>query len=167
MTTTIKIESETTSESKDYIRNFLNDHYSGVLATADSASNPHVAVVYHKLEDDFGLLFATKKETQKHKNLEENPQVAYLVYDEQEQTTLQVFGSVEVVEDEEKAKAVLKNMSKSSEESSQDEIAPADKLIAGDFVAFRLVPKVIKMAVYKRPTSEGDDLYEQLNFSAS
>jgi general stress protein 26 len=165
--TTITIESETTSESKDYIKNFLNDHYSGVLATSDAAANPHVAVVYHELEDDFGLLFATKKETQKYKNIAENKQVAYLVYDEQEQTTLQVFGFVEEIDNKDKADHVIKNMYRASAELSQTEIPPADKLIAGDFVALRLIPQTIKMAVYARPTSEGDDLYEQLNFHHS
>jgi nitroimidazol reductase NimA-like FMN-containing flavoprotein (pyridoxamine 5'-phosphate oxidase superfamily) len=144
----------------------LGDHYSGVLATADKSANPHVAVVYYVIEEDFGLLFSTKGETQKYKNMQENDQVAFLVYDESAQTTLQVFGKVEVVEDEEKQKRVLKNMVRSSEEASQTELPPAEKLIAGDFVVLRLVPQTIKMAVYARPDSEGDDLFETLLFSS-
>jgi len=164
MTTTITIESETSSEGREHIRNFLKSHHSGVLATADKAANPHAAVVYYRVEDDFGLLFATKSETQKYKNMIENKQVSFVVYDEKEQTTLQVFGTVEKVEDEEKTKLVIGNMYRSSAEVSQRELPPAEKLIAGEFVALRLVPQVIKMAVYARPDSEGDDLFETLLF---
>lgn len=164
MTTIISIESESSSESAGYIKNFLNDHYSGVLATADSASNPHASVVYFTCKDDFGLHFATKVETQKYKNIEENKQVAFLVYDEKAQTTLQVFGKIEKVTDEETQSAIFKNMFRSSAEASQTELPPAEKLIAGDFVALRLLPQTIKMAVYARPDSEGDDLYETLLF---
>ena len=167
MTTTITIESESSSESKDYIKNFLNDHYSGVLATSDNAANPHASVVYYSLEDDFGLLFATKTETQKYKNIEENKQVAFLVYDEKAQTTLQVFGKVENVTDEETQKAIYKNMFRASADASQAELPPAEKLFAGELVALRLLPQTIKMAVYARPDSEGDDLYETLLFRHS
>ncbi len=165
MTKMISIESESSSESRNYIKNFLVEHSSGVLATADSAANPHVAVVYYVFEDDFGLLFATKTETQKYKNIEENDRVAFLVYDEKAQTTLQVFGSVEVVEDEEKQKLVRKNMIQKSEDMSQTELPPVEKLFAGDYVVLRLIPQTIKMAVYARPDSEGDDLYETLLFN--
>lgn len=165
MTKTISIESESSSESKDYIKKFLAENSSGVLATADSVANPHAAVVYYVLEDDFGLLFGTKVETQKYKNIKENDRVAFLVFDEKTQTTLQVFGSVEVVEEEEKQKLARKNMIRSSEDISQTELAPAEKLFAGDFVVLRLLPQTIKMAVYARPDSEGDDLYETLLFN--
>ena len=167
MIKTITIESESSSESRAYIKDFLNDHYSGVLATADGAANPHIAVVYYLLDDDFGFLFATKSETQKYKNIEENEQVAFLVYDEKTQTTLQAYGIAEKVSDEEKQKAIYKNMYRSSAEASKTELPPAEKLFAGDFVALRLLPQTIKMAVYARPDSEGDDLFETLLFRHS
>jgi nitroimidazol reductase NimA-like FMN-containing flavoprotein (pyridoxamine 5'-phosphate oxidase superfamily) len=165
MTTRISIESESSSESSKYISDFLNDHYTGVLATADKAANPHIAVVYYTLDDDFGLLFATKAETQKYKNIEENEQVAFLVYDESPQTVVQVFGKVERITEAEQQKKVYKNMLRSSVESAQTELPPAEKLFAGEFVALRLVPQTIKMAVYARPDSEGDDLYETILFN--
>lgn len=161
----LKIESATTSESADNIRNFLNGHYTGTLATADAAANPHVSVVYFSTENDFSLTFGTKRETQKFKNIEENNDVAFLVYDEKEQTVVQVFGRAEIVTDESLRSRIFSNMVSSSSEGSQTEIPPAEKLLAGDYVAVRIVPMVIKMAVYARPNPEGDELYDTLLFS--
>mgnify|MGYP001612559777 CR=1 FL=1 len=161
----MKIQSTTSPESADLIRNFLNGRYSGVLATADGAGNPHAAVVYFSFEDDFSLTFGTKSETQKYKNIEENKQVAFVVYDEVEQTIIQITGHAEVIEDQNKRQKVLNNMFRSSAERSLTATPPAEKLWAGDYVAVRIIPMVIKMAIYARPDSEGDDLYETLLFS--
>jgi len=165
---TLKIESTTSPESVDSVRRFLESRYSGVLATADGAGIPHAAVVYFLLEDDFSLLFGTKTETQKFKNIQENNQASFVIYDEAEQTTVQITGRVEVVDDTEVRRKVVNNMFVASAERSQREIPPAEKLIAGDYAAVRLVPMVIKMAVYARPDSqEQGDLHETLLFSES
>lgn len=161
----VRIESTTSPESENIVRTFLRSRYSGVLATADGASQPHAAVVYFTLEDDFSLLFGAKSETQKFKNIEENNQVAFVVFDEKEQATVQITGHVEIMHDQNMREKVVNNMFKSSAEQSKHEIPPADKLFAGDYVAMRLIPMVIKMAVYARPDSEGDDLFETLLFS--
>jgi general stress protein 26 len=162
---TLKIESTSSPESSDLIHNFLHGRYSGVLATADGAGNPHAAVVYFLSEDDFSLLFATGHETQKNKNVEENQNVAFVVYDEKEQTTVQIMGRVEVVEDPDIYRKVVNNMFKSSEERSDTAMPPAAKLVAGGYVVLRLVPQVIKMAIYARPESEDEDIFETLLFS--
>lgn len=161
----IRIESSTSPEGPELIHNFLSGRYSGVLATADKAANPHAAVVYFKIEKDFCILFGTKKETQKYKNIEDNKQVALVVYDEVEQTTVQIFGKAKVIEDHQKKQEVLNNIYNSSAERSMTMLPPVEKLWAGEYVALKIVPQVIKMAVYARPDSEGDDLYETLLFS--
>ena len=163
----LTIESTTSPESATIIRDFLKSRSSGVLATSDSASQPHAAAIYFSLEDDFSIVFATKSETQKYKNMAENPQAAFVVYDEQQQTTVQITGHVEALNDPDKLQTIVNHMFLTSAEQSKREIPPADKLYAGDYRGFRLVPMVIKMAVYARPDSEGDDLYETLLFSGS
>lgn len=161
----LEIQSTTSPQSVDLIRTFLKTHVSGVLATADKAAQPHAAVIYFSLDDDFCLLFATKTETQKYKNMEENDQVCFAVYDEKQQTTLQVVGRVETIEDSNKKDMVINGMAVQSAARSNRETAPADKLFAGDYVALKLIPAVIKMAIYARPDAEGDDIYETLLFS--
>lgn len=162
---TVRIQSSTSPESPDLVRNFVKGRYSGVLATADKAANPHAAVVYYMLDKDFCVYIGTKRETQKFKNIEENKQAALVVYDEVQQTTVQIFGRVEILDDHDKTQEVLDNIYRSSAERSLTTLPPAEKLWAGDFVAFKIIPRVIKMAVYARPDSEGDDLFETLLFS--
>lgn len=161
----MKIQSESSPESQDLVREFLSSHYSGILATADSASNPHAAVVYYTLESDLRVTFGTKTETQKFKNIQENDQVAFVVFDEKKQTTVQVFGRAKVIEDHAERQKVINNIFTSSAEISMTVNPPAEKLYAGDYVAVRIVPQVIKMAIYARPDSEGDDIFETLLFS--
>ncbi len=148
------------------VRDFLNAHPCGVLATADGAGQPHAAVVYYSLQDDFSFLFGTKAETQKYKNIEENKHVAFVIFDEKEQATVQITGRVTIVEDPDMRQEAINNMFTASATRSQREIPPADKLFAGDYVILKLLPVVIRMAVYARPDVDGDDeLYETLLFS--
>lgn len=158
------IQSSSSPESKDLIRHFLQSQHSGVLATSDGMGNPHAAPVYFSLEDDFCLLFATKTETQKYENIKENNHVAFVCYDERTQTTVQLSGKTEVVEDPDKRQAVLNMLYRFSEEISETELPPIEKLYAGDYIVLRIKPQVIKMAVFLRPDSEGDDMFETLIF---
>lgn len=162
---TLKIESTSSSASKDLIRIFLKHQRSGVLATADNAANPHAAVVYYILDDDFTVLFGTKRETQKFKNIEENKQVAMIVYDEATQSTAQIFGHVEVVEDKDTQERVINNFGEASLERSMENVAPLDKIIAGEYVVLRLKPTVIKLAEYGFAKPASDNLFETISFS--
>lgn len=162
---TLKIESSTSPESLELIKNFLNGRYSGVLATADAAANPHAAVIYYRIDKDLCVYFGTKRETQKFKNIEENKQVALVVYDEVAQTTLQVFGRVQIIDDHNKKQEVIDNIFQSSAERSMTTLPPIEKLWAGDYIAVKIIPQVMKMAIYARPDSEGDDIFETVLFS--
>lgn len=161
----IKIESTSSSKSEDLIRIFLKNLRSGVLATADAASIPHAAVIYYMLDDDLSVLFTTKRETQKFKNMEENKQAALVVYDESTQTTAQVMGHVEFVEDNDTREKVLANMKNASLERSTENTPPAAKIEAGDFVIVRLKPTVIKMAEYIFSDAGNENLFETILFS--
>lgn len=162
---TLTIQSTSTPESTKIVRDFLKSHYSGVLATADAAAIPHAAAVYFHLEDDFTLLFGTKRETQKFRNMEENDQISFVVYEEKAQSTARISGRVEVVEDEASRQKVLNNMFNSSAEQSMTALPPAEKLWAGDYAVMRIVPSVISLAIYARPESDDDtDLFETIVF---
>ncbi len=164
---TLHIESTTSSQSEQLIKEFLNTHYSATLASADLAGNPHGAVVYFKPQDDFTLLFATKSATQKYENLSENPKAAFTMFDEAAQSTLQTSGRVEIITDQEQRQAAINNLFTSSAELSLTAFPPIDKLIAGEYVVLRFVPQTIRLAVYARPEEDGDGLFETLLFSES
>ena len=158
----MKIQSATSSESLQNINDFLRTHRSGVLATADSAANPHAAVIYATFNEDLTFTFVTKAETQKYKNIEENKACALAIYDESEQTSIQVTGTAEAIEDKDESYRVLNQSFKYSAELSHRELPPPEKLFAGEYVALRLKPQVIKMAVFARPESGADELYDTL-----
>lgn len=161
----LQIESTSSAESEDFIKSFLNMHASGVLVTSDKVGNPHGAAVYFSLENDYTLTFATKAETQKYKNIQENDQIAFVVYDEKEQMQVQITGHIEHINDSDEREKVLRYMYTTSPKLSMAWLPPAEKLEAGGYIALRLVPQVIKMAIYSRFDEDRDDIYETILFT--
>jgi len=163
----VRIQSTTSSETVTIVNDFFQRHHSGVLATSDSAANPHAAVIYFTLNDDLSFSFVTKTETQKYKNIEENKSVSLVAYDEKGQASVQVMGHVEKVADQDEAYKILNKTFKYSAEVSHRELPPLEKLIAGEYVALRLIPQVIKMAVFARPETGDEELFETILLSES
>lgn len=89
-----------------------------------------------------------------------------MCYDEKNQTTIQITGEAEKVDDTDKRQAILNKIYRYSEVTSKTELPPIEKLFAGDYVVLRILPKVIKMAVFLRPDSEGEDMFETLIFAS-
>lgn len=159
----MSLQSTSSPDAEKLISTFLADNYSGVIATADSAANPHGAVVYYLPDPDYSLYFVTKEETQKYKNIEQNKQVAFVIYNEETQTSLQIFGQVVIVDDMERKTEAIKNMTNTSLSRSNTLLPPAYKLDAGEYAVVQLVPQVMKMAIYARSDAD-EDLYEELIF---
>lgn len=161
---TVEIKSTTTSESPNAVRNFLAGQDIGVVSTVNEGGQPFGAAVYFSLEDDLSLVFSTKTETQKYQNIAKNKLVAFTVFSEEEQTTVQITGRVEIIENEERRRKAVNDMFTYSATRGEGEVPPVDKLYAGDYITLRLVPSTIKLAVYARSVSEGDDIYEVIEF---
>lgn len=161
----LTIQSTSSDQSEKLIRIFLTNQRSGVLATADRNGDPHAATVYYKLDDDLTILFGTRSETQKFKNLEENKQAAFVVYDEATQTTVQITGRVEFVEDEATREHVLEMMHSSSVEQSAENVPPVGKLNAGDYKIIRILPMVMRLAEYSVAKPGSNDIFETILFS--
>ena len=166
MSNRVNIVSTTSPESEELVRHYLASHSTGVLGTSDPIGNPHVAVVYYAVEDDLCLLFATKAETQKAKNMLDNYQAAFAIYDEIEQSTVQITGRVELVEDAAIRLNVIRAMSENSARISNRTFAPAEKLVAGGYEVFRLTPLVIRLGIFARPKDNDEDYYERVLFSS-
>lgn len=162
----MRLVSTSSPESEDLIRDYLRNHHSGVIATANEVACPHSAVVYYTFAEDFSIQFASKAETQKVKNMLENNQVSFTTYSEDEQTSIQITGTVEQVDDDAQKTSTVNAMSKNSLALSQREFTPSEKLEAGETVVFRLVPSVIRMGIFARPISSEGEYYETLLFSA-
>lgn len=159
------IQSASSQQAERLISLFIADHYSGVLGTSSVHNQPHGTVVYYLPETDLSLYFVTKEHTQKYKNIQENNQVSFVIYDEASQTTLQIHGEVHIVDELEKKRETLHNMTNSSIALSGTLLPPAYKLDAGDYVVLQLIPRSIDLAIYSRSDS-GDDIYESLVFES-
>ena len=89
-----------------------------------------------------------------------------MIYDEQAQTTVQISGRLEMINDPYEQKAALDNMFASSERLSHRPTPPIDKIESGEYVVLQLLPVVIKLARYGHVESDDDDeLYETLLFT--
>lgn len=148
------------SESNQRIYNFLKSSQVGVLATADHEGIPHAAVIYFSIDENFMITFTTKQETKKHSNLQENKNVMLVAYEASSQTTAQVAGVVEDITDTDAAQAAYGMTLRAARETSESGVPPMSKLDAGKYVAYRLVPASIKMAIFVRPDPGGYDIYE-------
>lgn len=145
--------------------NFLNDHKSGVLATVSLDSMPHASVIYYHIDNSFAVTFLSKARTQKSEDIKQNSHALLVVYDEVSQTTVQVQGVVTEMTDSKEVTHVFRNTLRSSLNSSEAGIPPIAKLNAGQYVAYKLQPSEIRMAVYARPDyGDYERIFEIMEF---
>ncbi len=158
------IQSADTSERNQRIYDFLKSQPVGVLATVDPDNNPHAAVVYFSVDEKFNILFMTKRDTKKRDNLLHNNHAMLVAYEPIKQATVQVTGTVEEVQDNEEAQWAFSGMLSSSARTSEAVVPPLSKLYAGHYVAYKLKPVQIRMAMFIRPGPGGYDMYETIDF---
>jgi len=161
MTNELTVVSASSDESEQLIREYLDNHRTGVLATSDIVGNVRSCVVYYEPTDDMQLVISTKKETQKFKNLAENSSFSFTIFDESEQSALDIGGHAYEIDDSQKRVKAINNMTKQSLLKSRRLVPPAEKLIAGDYGILELKPMVMRLAIYSR-SGEGEDLFETL-----
>ena len=78
---------------------FLKNHFSGFVSTASPEAKPWGAVVYYTTNDQGDVLFLTKSATTKLQHIRANPNVAFVVYDQTSQETIQLSGMAYEVHD--------------------------------------------------------------------
>lgn len=161
-----QITSETSDESRRRIYNFLAHQPIGVLSTVDPNGNPHGAVIYYSIGKDFSITFTTKQKTKKFDNLTHSNHAMLVVYEAMSQTTVQVTGTVEEITDKDEADAAFRTMLATSMATSEAGLPPITKLQAGPYVALRIKPLQIRMAIFARPDPGGYDMYESIEFDA-
>ena len=72
--------------------NFLEAHGVGVVCTSSEHGDPWAAAVYYVTDEYGNVYFFTRSETVKLQNIRKDPRVAFVVFDEKNQTTLQLSG---------------------------------------------------------------------------
>lgn len=152
------------SERNRRVYDFLKAHPIGTLASVDPNGNPHAAVIYFAVDENFDFVFMTKRDTKKHDNLQHNNHVMLVSYEASSQTTVQITGSAKEIHDNVKAQEAFSGMLDASKQTSEVGVPPLSKLYAGYYVAYQLKPVQIRMAMFIRPDPGGYDMYEIIDF---
>ncbi len=149
------------SDKKQRIYNFLFDTSIGVLSSTDPDGDPHGAVIYYTINEDFGVEFLTKSGTKKYDNLVHNNHVMLTVFEPLTQTTVQVMGVAKEITDGFSINEIAGKVLGTSMRTSDAGMPPLSKLDAGSYVAFRIEPVQVRMAVYARPDpGDYNELFE-------
>jgi len=138
---------------------FLRTHKVGVLATVSKGGEPDAAAIYFTVDHDLHVSFLTKTGTRKAHNLQHGKHAALVVYDAGTQTTVQLRGEASQITDSAKANALFTEIIYTSLDTSGVDVPPISKLDEGDYVAYRLRPTEVRMAVFSHPKTGG---YHQL-----
>lgn len=137
-------------ESRQPTLEFLNNNHVGVLATADAKGRPHASTVYLVSDRVLNIYFVTKKETQKARNLAENPHASVALFDAETQVTVQIDGEVQPVEDMDAANRIFIEIQGIARRTSSSGIPPVTELSAGGYITYRLSPSDVQMTTYGR-----------------
>ena len=153
------------SDKNKRIFEFLKNNNIGVISTVDPNNEPHSAVVYYSVDEQFQITFTTKQKTKKVTNLSSNNHAMFIVYDPSTQTTVQVTATSENLAGTPELPEIFRATIEASMDSSESGVPPISKLAAGDYTAFRLHPVQIRMAVFGRPDPGGyDEIFETIDF---
>lgn len=139
----------TNTESRAQIYHFLSSQRVGVQATVDPSGKPYASVMFYHIDENFILSFATKKGTRKYENLSKCRDVAVVVFEIGSQTTAEINGCIEEISDELKTQEILAYLHDTSHATSGEKSPPISKLNAGEYVAYILKPKNIRMIAFK------------------
>lgn len=158
-------QTASSSESNQRIYDFLKAYPIGVLSTVDPNGNPHGAVIYFSVDEEFNLTFVTKNETKKYDNLKRHNHVMLVAFEPISQTTTQITGTVEEITDTNEAQKAFQGLLVNASKTSEEGVPPISKLYAGGYTSLRIKPVQIRMAVFIRPDPGGyDDIYETIDF---
>lgn len=127
---------------------FFDEHRTGVLSTVDVHGQPFAAVVYYTVDPSFTVKFQTKRSTKKSDNLTYNNHASLLVYDEAQQKTAQIRGTVREVASSEEDHELFRASLRASLHTSGNGVPPASKISAGEYVSYELTPSDVDMSIY-------------------
>lgn len=160
----MKHASTNSPETEARVRSFLQSHPIGVLSTVTPRGKPHATVVYVSTNDDLSLSFLTKHNTTKTKNIKRNNHVMFVAYEPSSQTTLQAEGRAINITDTPEAEEVFRKTLQSVQNTSKSNTPPISKLDAGRYVAYKIVPNSIRIAVFAHGDNAMEMLYETLTY---
>ncbi len=156
-------ESQQFTDRQRRIHDFLSQQHVGVLSTVTPDNDPHGAVVYYCLGEDFTICLLTKKGTRKYDNIMHNNHVMMTVFEPASQAIAQILGIATEYSAAKEVTEISNKIFKRMMQSHDNQLPPLVKLQAGAFTAFVIEPVQIRMAVYSRPDSgDYNELFESI-----
>ena len=141
----------TASPTARQLYDFLSDHPTGVLATVDPNGEPHAVTIYYNITPDLDITFVTKQRTKKHDNLVHHNHAMLVIYDDLQQTSIQIRGIATTITGRHLRQEALRHTLRASLHQGRNAVPPIAKIDAGDIVGYQLRPVEIKIAAYAPP----------------
>lgn len=133
---------------KNAVEEFTHKDPTLTLSTCGPDGQPHSAILYFALDEELNICFFTKEETQKSKDMQQNPKVALLLQNVAEQQALQMEGVARQLTETAEAHAAFDLLMKALSDSI-DWPPPAGKIDAGDVVLYKVDVKWARLDHFK------------------
>ena len=163
MTITTTVRHTTSPESEDMIFSFLRTHPQGTLSTVSHEGIVQTSVINVFDIGNFYLAFMTKKGTRKYKNLQLNPTVSFLSFDDFGRTEVEVEGIARLVSDKKEKEAIMGDI-KGEENKDRRHTSPF-VTSTDEPQLFVIYPRKIHMTVYWEKDASTDVFHESMEFN--
>lgn len=147
------------SQKHPHVYGFLQQQHAGVLSTVTEDQTPWGSAIYFVVDEDLTVYFVTRQHTFKYQNLDKNPAVALTVFDEQNQTTVQLAGQVSKVPTEDYMDIVFTRLVAIRPKHDINWAPPLEKVYKGDYIPLRITPTRLQYANFKQQSTDFDHKY--------
>lgn len=129
---------------------FLDEHKVGVLSTVTEDGKPWGSTIYYVVSDsNLNVYFLTHASSNKYRNLVANSAVALTVFDDYQQTTVQIAGTIDELEIGEEHDIVFRKISHLHPPGQFAWNPPVSKIHDGEVVLLKITPKAMRLSSYK------------------
>ncbi|HSX32614.1 MAG TPA: pyridoxamine 5'-phosphate oxidase family protein [Candidatus Saccharimonadales bacterium] len=135
---------------------FLKNHKFAVLSTATEDAKPWGAAVYYAVDKELNFYFLTHTGSKKYRNLQEQPNAAVTVVDDNAQTTVQAAGTITTIDMGQEHDDAFRTLVGIHPPGQYAWVPPVSKLHNGDSVLLKLTPDHLQMSVFYPAQSEPD-----------
>ena len=131
------------------IVDFIKAHPLTVLSTVTPENKSNAASMFIFSDEELNVFFITKKDTQKYRNLINNPSISFTTHDETNLITLQMIGDALLIDpavDGHKAYELLEEF----RDRITNYVAPISKVEAGEYAIFKVNVDHALLTEYKQ-----------------
>jgi len=132
------------------IKKFLTDNLLGVIAT-QNGTHIESAAVYYGFDDGFSIYLNTHTASRKFKNIEQNPNVSFVVYQQNPAMTLQLEGTIESITEVSKITEIYDTLLRRT--LAQGTIPPIHQIQSGETALLKITPTWARFADFSQGTT--------------